>query len=124
MLLDRQLEQGGWNYGNLSVYGKQLRAMPESTGLALNALAGRISPERVHKSLLYLRKRVGGLRTPLSLGWSILGLGAWDERPWEAERLILQCLERQSVYGSYNTQQLSLLLISLFGRRGLLSVFA
>jgi hypothetical protein len=42
MLLDRQLELGGWNYGNTSVFGQRLRPMAESTGLALNALARRV----------------------------------------------------------------------------------
>ncbi len=122
MLLDRQLERGGWNYGNTSIFGQQLRPMPMSTGLALNALAARVPREAVKKSLLYLKDQVGRLRTPLSLGWSFLGLGAWRERPADAESSIFQCLDRQETYGPYDTLQLSLLLASLLGKWGLLSL--
>jgi hypothetical protein len=122
MLLNRQLVRGGWNYGNTSTFGQQLRPMPESTGLALNALAGKLPRERVEKSVSYLKDHVGSLRTPLSLGWSLLGLGAWGERPVAAETFVFQCFDRQDVYGPYNTQHLALLLISLLGKRGLLSL--
>lgn len=124
MLLDRQLGPGGWNYGNTSVFGQQLRAMPESTGLALNALAGRVRREFVEKSLLYLKDQVCRLRTPVSLGWSLLGLGAWGEQPADAESFVFECIDRQHVYGSYDTPQLSLLLASLLGKKGLLDFVA
>ena len=41
MILDRALTQGGWNYGNKSVFGKTLRPHPGPTGMALVALAAR-----------------------------------------------------------------------------------
>jgi hypothetical protein len=37
MIMDRQLRQGGWNYGNTMVYGQELRPFPDTTGLALTA---------------------------------------------------------------------------------------
>ena len=43
LLLDRQIPGGGWNYGNTAVFGQVLKPMPESTGMALNAL-GRKAP--------------------------------------------------------------------------------
>jgi hypothetical protein len=124
MLLDRQLESGGWNYGNTSVFGQQLRPMPEPTGLALNALSGRVQREIVERSIYYLKDQVGRLRTPHSLGWSLLGLGAWGEQPADAESFVFECIDRQHVYGSYDTQQLSLLLASLLGKKGLLDLVA
>lgn len=124
MLLDRQLESGGWNFGNTSVFGQQLRPMPEATGLALNALSGRVPREIVGRSLSYLKGQVGRLRTPVSLGWGLLGLGAWDQRPDDAERVIFECIDRQHVYGSYDTPQISLLLASLLGKRGLVDMVA
>jgi hypothetical protein len=54
MLLDRQLEPGGWNYGNTKVFGHQLRPMPECTGLALTALAGNVKRELFEKGISYL----------------------------------------------------------------------
>jgi hypothetical protein len=124
MLLDRQLESGGWNYGNTSVFGQQLRPMPEPTGLALNSLSGRVQREIVERSLSYLKDQVCRLRTPHSLGWSLLGLGAWGEQPADAESFVFECIDRQHVYGSYDTPQLSLLLASLLGKKGLLDLVA
>ena len=39
LILDRALDAGGWNYGNKSVFGTELRPQPGPTGLALLALA-------------------------------------------------------------------------------------
>jgi len=40
MLLDRRCRDGGWNYGNKRILGVELPSYPESTALALIALAG------------------------------------------------------------------------------------
>ena len=81
LLLDRQLSAGGWNYGNTTVFDAELRPMPQSTGVALSALTGRAAEATVVKSLDYLASRLTGVRAPLSLGWGLLALSAWDRRP-------------------------------------------
>ena len=81
MMLDRQLPHGGWNYGNTTVYGRELHPMPESTGAALAGLAGQAEQGTVARSLDYLQGEVDRLRTPISLGWGLLGLAAWDLWP-------------------------------------------
>src|SRR5579863_3560749 len=43
MLLDRRCSDGGWNYGNRRVLGVDLPSYPETTALALMALAGNDS---------------------------------------------------------------------------------
>ncbi len=124
MLMDRQLPRGGWNYGNTIVFGQELRPMPETTGVALNALAGRVPRKNVERSLGYLKSQVENLRTPFSLGWSLLGLGAWEERPDRAQEWILESLKQQGKYGIYDTSLLGLLLVAFFARGGLGSVLA
>ncbi len=124
MLLNRQLSQGGWNYGNTSAFGQQLRPMALPTGSALSALAGRVSRRNVDKSLSYLTDKIAHLRTPFSLGWSALGLSAWAQRPAHTERSLFECLARQKTYGTYNTQELSLLLVSLLAKQGLLNLLS
>ena len=114
MLMDRQLNQGGLNYGNTIVFGQELRSMPENTGMALNALAGRVTEEKVTRSLDYIESQIKHLRTPLSLGWSLLGLGAWGKRPDDAKRQILESLKLQKKYGDYDTSLLALLILSFF----------
>jgi len=119
MLMDRQLSHGGWNYGNTVVFDKELRPMPENTGLALNALAGRVAKEEITRSLDYLEFQIKQLRTPLSLGWGLLGLGAWGKRPDHAEKQILESLKLQKRYGNYDTSLLAILILSFFLRGGI-----
>ena len=91
LLLDRQLPQGGWNYGNTLVFDQELRPMPLSTGMVLNALKDQTSLPTIQPSLTYLQSRVVNLSTPLSLGWSLLGLGAWGARPEPSQNWIYAC---------------------------------
>ena len=122
MLMDRQLNQGGWNYGNTFVFDKELRPMPEYTGMALSALAGRVPETRVKHSLAYLTSQVVNLHTPLSLGWSLMGLGAWGKRPNDSLRRIIESLALQEIYGTYDTPLHSLLIASFFASGGLDSI--
>jgi hypothetical protein len=115
MILDRQLPHGGWNYGSTYVFGKEHLPMPESTGAALTSLAGKVAREKVAHSLGYLRGEADRLRTPVSLGWTLLGLAAWDLWPSNGLRLVERCLAHQSRYGDYDTSALSLLLLGALG---------
>jgi hypothetical protein len=110
MILNRQLPHGGWNYGNTLMFGKELHPMPESTGAALTGLAGAVEQDTVARSLEYLRGGVERLRTPISLGWALLGLTAWGMWPSNGAALVERCLANQSRYGEYDTSALSLLL--------------
>jgi hypothetical protein len=86
--------------------------MPESTGAALTGLAGQVEQGIVARSLDYLQGEVDRLRTPVSLGWALLGLGVWDLWPSNGAALVERCLENQSRYGEYDTSALSLLLLA------------
>ncbi|MCK5162445.1 MAG: terpene cyclase/mutase family protein, partial [Desulfobacula sp.] len=119
MLLDRQLSSGGWNYGNTTVFGRQLRPMPESTGMALSALHKKLEKKAIDKSLKYLQNNIKQLKTPLSLGWGLLGLSTWGIAPAGKTDLIARCLRQQEIFGTYNTVQLSLLLIALIAETGI-----
>ncbi len=119
LLMDRQLPRGGWNYGNITVFGQELRPAPESTGSALHALAGRVPREQVQGSLAYLLDQIKKVRTPIALGWSLLGLGSWGAMPADASLLVTNCLDRQGRYGAYDTTSLCLLLFSLSAPGGL-----
>ena len=123
MLLDRQLDGGGWNYGNTLVFGRLLRPMPSSTGMALNALAGRTTEASVGESLSYLERETGRLRAPLSFSWCLLGLGAWGMRPVLRGNSISECFEMREAYASHRTEELSLMLLSIRADSGLLSGF-
>lgn len=111
MMLDRQLSHGGWNIGNTLVFGRELHPNPESTGAALTGLARVVDRGKVSRSLEYLQGEVDRLRTPISLGWSLLGLAAWDLWPSNGAALVERCLANQARYGDYDTSSLSLLFL-------------
>lgn len=119
LLMDRQLVSGGWNYGNTSVYGTPLLPQPDCTGLALSALTGCVPLSDVGKSLDYLTSAVKRLRTPLSLGWGILGLAAWARKPAQTAAWVSECIDGQAVHGPYDTTLISLLLLSVCATEGL-----
>jgi hypothetical protein len=124
MLLDRQLPHGGWNYGNTTVYGRELHPMPESTGAALAGLTDQVEQGTVARSLDYLQGEVDRLRTPISLGWGLLGLAAWDRWPPNGAALVERCLGNQARYGEYDTSALCLLLLAaLEGEPGIKNTF-
>lgn len=86
MILDRSLPGGGWNYGNRRVIDNVLSPFPAPTGIALAALAGEPRDEHVERAIAYLHTALQRVRTPLSLGWGIIGLRAWDAVPPRAEK--------------------------------------
>lgn len=119
MLLNRQLPRGGWNYGNTFMFGRELHPMPESTGAALTGLAGSVERNTIAHSLSYLDEEVQRLRTPISLGWSLVGLASWNLWPSNGAELVERCLANQSRYGEYDTTALSLLCLgALSGEPG------
>jgi hypothetical protein len=124
LLLDRQLPRGGWNYGNTFVFEQELRPMPLSTGIALNALKDQTALETIQPSLAYLQSRVSSLQTPRSLGWGLLGLGAWRACIEPSQPLIDTCLKNQARFGGYDTSSLSLLLVAAKSQGGLEEIFS
>ena len=118
MILDRQLPHGGWNSGNTLIFGRELHPNPEGTGSALCALVGEVDRQKIIKSLNYLNDEVERLRTPISLGWTLLALAAWDAFPSHGGLLVERCLANRSRYGDYDTSALCLLLLGgLAGKR-------
>ena len=111
LLLDRTIPGGGWNYGNSKVLGNTLRPFPETTGLVLCALAGEPRDARIDESIVYLNQVLPRIRTPLSLGWGLMGLSAWDERPIGAEQWLDECAAR-CVKRPHTTMEDAILLLA------------
>jgi len=80
LILDRQCEDGGWNYGNPEVYGAKLAGHLDATGWAVLALAPGPAAER---GLVYLE---GALERPSAMNLSLAALAAAahgrDPAPW------------------------------------------
>lgn len=102
MILDRQLPQGGWNYGNTKVYGNLLKPLPENTACALAGIAGYVEPEQVEYSIDYLLRELRTIRTPHTLSWSVVALQRWKMLPAEAGSWLMESAEKADFYGGYN----------------------
>jgi hypothetical protein len=124
LLVNRQLADGGWNVGTTVTFGAQMWPTPEATGLTLQALAGLVPKQAVGVSLAYLRSQLPTLNAPMSLGWAILALHAWQEPLDQAQERILQVWARQEQLGPYDTFSLSLLLLAWHGDAGLMRLLA
>ena len=125
LLLDRQIDSGGWNYGNARVFGAELRPAPESTGLVLTALAGRVPAAAIAASLACLAGFAPTMRTPLALGWTLLAWSAWQGTYADfAAPAIRETLARENRYGSYESAELALLAVAVQSPRGLLAALA
>ncbi|MDR4459294.1 MAG: terpene cyclase/mutase family protein [Nitrospirales bacterium] len=123
MLLNRQLPGGGWNYGSTTVFNRELRPLPECTAIALQSLAGNTAFHKIERSLQYVSHELPRLRTPISLGWALLGLGAWGLKPANTEELARVSLQMQERYGPYPLPSLALLLCAVKASHGLHSLF-
>ena len=93
--------------------------MPETTGVALQAVTGLASPQEVAKSIGYLQSELSRLRTPLALAWAVLGLAAWREIENPREQ-ITRIASPQDDCTAWDTVSLSLLSLAWHCPYGLL----
>jgi hypothetical protein len=120
MILNRQLLSFGWNFGNTSVFDKELSPAPDHTGQALCALSGYVQNSQVQKSIEYAKDQLQSLRTPLSLCWCLFGLRAWSADIPDARPRVLNCLSFQKKFGRYDTTSLAQLIVAYLGNGDLL----
>lgn len=86
LIHDREIDHGGWNYGNKAVFGRALRPQPAPTGLALLTLSGiDAKTGMIVRSIEYLTNSLPGVRACASLGWGLIGLRAWGVIPKHSE---------------------------------------
>lgn len=95
LLIDRQLPQGGCNYGNTFVLGQELRPHVQPSGIALAALAGEGDHSgRLDRSIGWVRKAISSQTTACSLSWALLGLAAHGVELPESEHWLGCARER------------------------------
>ena len=105
------------------VFKSELRPIPECTGFALNAVHGFVDEKKIEKSIGYLNGQVTAIRTPLSLSWALMGLGAWSQCPSESGKWVVETLQKQDLYGDYPISLLSQLVLSYYSEKGFNSLF-
>ncbi|MBN1851518.1 MAG: hypothetical protein JW829_02305 [Pirellulales bacterium] len=95
LLVDRLLPNGGCNYGNTRVLGRELLPQIQTTGLTMLALAGKsVQDARIGESLRYLENNLGPNTATVSLCFGLLGLTAHHRRPSAAEDWLDMALRR------------------------------
>ncbi len=87
LLADRCCVQGGWNYGNSNMLGKELRPYVPTTALGLLALQ-KLSIPAVTKSLARLEQFSCSEPSAIALSLAVLGLSAYG-RPSRDARSVL-----------------------------------
>lgn len=121
LVVDRAIPSGGWNYGNTQVLANTLRPFPETTGVALAALAGGPRHAAVDRGIEFLIASLPRIRSPLALGWGLIGLAAWDAVPATAGEWLGEAIDRL-LERPANPQHDALLLLAAsppwIGRRG------
>jgi hypothetical protein len=85
VLLDRQLPNGGCNYGNTTVLGQLLRPHLLPSSLALLALAGEPREPAILKSVAYLRRTLREPQTLIGSAWAWQAAIAYQDAPLGAE---------------------------------------
>jgi hypothetical protein len=91
---NRLLDSGGCNYGNTTVFGRELRAHVEPTGVVLLALAGSEPNAKVQKAMAWLESQLHTQTPAASLGWGLLGLRARAVVPAEANAWLATAARR------------------------------
>ena len=94
LTFDRAIPEGGWNYGNRRMFGADLRPFPGTTGIVLAALAGEPADSRIEGGIEHVARELVRVRSPMSLGWGLIGLSAWNRRPREAQNWLAESADR------------------------------
>lgn len=116
LLRDRALPtKGGWNYGNNTIFGRELRPQPAPTGMALLALAAEADPITL-RACAYLEGVLPSVRAPMSLAWGLLGLGAFGRRPSAADAWLEESFARASARTDDLVMHLALLVLAASDR--------
>jgi len=111
MIYDRMCKEGGWNYGNSTVFGENLWPYPDITALTLIALQDHQTEEANELSIQSLRKMLAQNDSGLSLSWSILcfSLYGYDTSEWKT--LLARSYEKRGFLGE--TKSIALALLAL-----------
>lgn len=113
LIVDRQLETGGCNFGNTRVLYQATVPHIQPTGLAMLALANEPSEDpRIGRSLGYLEKTLSASTATASLCYALIGLSAHGRRPQGADSLLTDALKRDLNAESSNCYKLALLCLA------------
>jgi hypothetical protein len=109
MIYDRMCENGGWNYGNSSVYGERLWPYPDVTAVALIALQDHRERKENQMSLQALGEMAKNTGSGLALGWTALCYVLYGKDGAALKRLLEQRFGKTRFLGETKAIALSML---------------
>ncbi|HEX5108478.1 MAG TPA: hypothetical protein VFV95_08535 [Vicinamibacterales bacterium] len=118
LLLDRACTDGGWNYGNSQVFGKDLWPYVPTTALALMAMQDRRSEPIVQRSLEQLQEDVASERSMSALALTIICSRVFGIPQVQVQRDLAALVERNQSRWSDNLLGLAMALYALEPGRG------
>ncbi|QDU54896.1 hypothetical protein [Aeoliella mucimassa] len=111
LMVDRLLPGGGANYGNTRILDQTLLPHLQPSSIVMWALAAQGSDDpRVERTLEYIEHELHRPTGCASMAYAIIALTAWNRRPADADKRILDAYNRLGTQD--NCYKLSLLLLA------------
>jgi len=115
MLADRCCHEGGWNYGNSNMLGKELLPYVPTSALALLALQDHPAQPEVVRGLSWLAANWRRESSTLALPLALIAMSVYRESTDEIERSLRACLAAAGPPDNLAARALAL--YALTGRR-------
>ena len=112
LLMDRCCLNGGWNYGNSNMLGKELRPYVPTTAIALLALQDRRETQEVRRSFEFLRLNQLKEESGLALALAALALRTYGSVSGDVEARLREQLARTGFLGNNVARALALCALS------------
>ena len=115
LLIDRACVSGGWNYGNRTVLGEDLWPYPDTTAIALLALAGASAHRAVGAGVEALEDMLAGPSSRLALALGTLALQAQGREVEALRRRLAEAWLTEEEILAPTTRARALTLLALAG---------
>jgi len=112
MIYDRMCDNGGWNYGNSSVYGDQLWPYPDITAIALVALQDHQERKENQLSLRALGEMAKYTDSGLALSWSAICLSLYGQDSAQLRQRLVQRFAKTKFLGETKAIALGVLAVA------------
>jgi len=109
MIYDRMCDNGGWNYGNSSVYGQRLWPYPDTTAVALIALQDNRARRENQLSLRALTEMTQSTESGLALSLTAICLSLYGSDNADLKRRLAERFARTKFLGETKTIALAIL---------------
>ena len=109
MIYDRMCDNGGWNYGNSSVYGDRLWPYPDITAVALIALQEHRERKENQLSLRALEEMAKTTDSGLALSWGLIGLSLYGRDGSELKKRLGERFTKTKFLGEHKPIALSIM---------------